>query len=206
MDPTETDSVPQPDTAPTHRPSRRWPLGALTLIMVAVIAVGFWIFGGDDSPPSVTVPDLAGDLGVGIQNGEPAPDFSIELIDGTTFRLSDHLADDGRPVVLNLWASWCNPCREEMPEFDAASKTHTDVFFIGVAVEDNPTDAAAFAAEIGVSYPLAIDDAERVSRRYPSPGLPATFFISSEGGIVRTIFGGMDEETLTQAIAESFGL
>lgn len=200
---TETPDTTEP--AP-HRPARRWPLGLLTLLVVAVVAGGVLLFGGDDSPDTPDVPDLAGDLGLDVQNGDGAPDFAIDLLDGTSFRLSDHLADDGRPVVLNLWASWCGPCRAEMPAFDAASGTHTDVFFLGVAVEDNPDDARAFAAEVGVSYALAIDEAERVGSRYFSPGLPATFFISAEGTIVRTVFGGLDEDEIAQLIAESFDL
>jgi peroxiredoxin len=176
----------------------------LTLLVVAVIAGGVWLFGGGgtDTPD---IPDLGDGLGLDTQTGDPAPDFALDLLDGTPFRLTDHLADDGRPVVLNLWASWCSPCRAEMPAFDAASRVHTDVFFLGVAVEDAPDAARAFAEEIEVSYPLAIDESERVARRYTSPGLPATFFISSDGGIVRTVFGQLDEDDIAQLISESFG-
>ena len=196
------------DGSPTPAPSRRrWPLGALTLIVVAAIGVGWLLFGNDaDSDSSVTVPELAGALGFPTQNGEPAPDFSLTLLDGTDFRLTDHLRGDGRPVILNLWASWCGPCRAEMPAFDVASKVHTDVFFLGVAVEDDPLAAEEFAAEIGVTYALAIDQAERVGRRYPSPGLPTTFFISTDGLIIRTVFGQIDEGQLDALIAESFRL
>ena len=186
---------------PTSR--RRWPLGLLTLLFVAVIAGGIWLFGGDD-PATPDIPDLT--AGLGIQHGEAAPDFELALIGGGSFRLHDHLENDGRPVILNLWASWCGPCRAEMPAFDVASQTHTDVFFIGVAVEDDPVAAAEFAEEIGVSYALAIDEAERVGRRYPSPGLPATFFIDSNGSITRTVFGQVDESQIADLIAESFGL
>jgi thiol-disulfide isomerase/thioredoxin len=195
-----------PDQAPSLRqaPARRWPLGALTLIVVAAIAAGLLLFGGEtsDSPD----PDLDGALGLPTQNGEAAPDFSIDLLDGTEFQLSDHLTTDGRPVILNLWASWCGPCRAEMPAFDAMSKVHTDVLFLGVAVEDNPTAAREFAAEIGVSDPLAIDEDDRVGRRYPSPGLPATYLITTDGAIARTIFGQMNEEQLEELIAGLFGL
>ena len=73
-------------------------------------------------------------------------------------------------------------------------------------MEDDPTAAADFAAEIAVSYPLAIDEAERVGSRYLSPGLPATFFISSDGRIVKTVFGAVDEAEVDAFIAEAFGL
>ena len=190
---------------PVHQaPARRWPLGALTIMVVAAIAGGLILFGGETSDGSD--PDLDGSLGLPTQNGEAAPDFSIDLLDGANFQLSDHLSTDGRPVILNLWASWCGPCRAEMPAFDAMSKVHTDVLFLGVAVEDNPAAAREFAAEIGVSYPLAIDEDDRVGRRYPSPGLPATYLITADGAIARTIFGQMNEEQLEELIAGLFGL
>jgi thiol-disulfide isomerase/thioredoxin len=201
MEPLEDTSVDDGTPTPaTFR--RRWPLGALTLIVVAAIVGGLLLFG--DNAGSESSAELAGALGLPTQNGEAAPDFSLTLLDGTDFRLTDHLTNDGRPVILNLWASWCGPCRAEMPAFDVASKLHTDVFFLGVAVEDDPIAAEEFAAEIGVTYALAIDEADRVGRRYPSPGLPATYFISTDGLIVRTVFGQIDEDQIDQLIAESF--
>ncbi len=203
MEPLEDTSAEGTPTPATFR--RRWPLGALTLIVVAAIVGGLLLFGDDaGSESSVTVPELAGALGLPTQNGEVAPDFSLTLLDSTGFRLTDHLTSDGRPVILNLWASWCGPCRAEMPAFDVASKLHTDVFFLGVAVEDDPIAAEEFAAEIGVTYALAIDEADRVGRRYPSPGLPATYFISTDGLIIRTVFGQIDEDQIDDLIAESF--
>lgn len=176
-------------------------------MVVGGIAVGLFLIRGDvESDTSVIDPDLGGAFGLPTQNGEIAPDFSLSLLDGSDFRLSDHLTTDGRPVVLNLWASWCAPCRAEMPAFDAASKVHTNVFFLGVAVEDDPVAAREFAEEIGVSYALAIDEADRVGRRYSSPGLPSTYFISADGVIARTIFGQVDEDQLGDLIADSFGL
>ncbi len=206
MEPIEGISV--DDNAPTPASfRRRWPLGTLTLIVVVVIAGGWFVFGnGAQSDPSPTAPELEGALGLPTQNGEAAPDFSLTLLDGSDFRLTDHLTRDGRPVILNLWASWCGPCRAEMPAFEVASKAHTDVFFLGVAVEDDPLAAEEFAAEIGVTYALAIDEADRVSRRYPSPGLPSTYFISADGLIIRTVFGQIDADQIDDLIADSFGL
>jgi thiol-disulfide isomerase/thioredoxin len=191
------------DPKPAKRGSRRWPLGTLTLVVIIFVVGGILIFGGDDTPSVPTIPTLGTFPNL---TGDPAPDFSIELLDGTLFSLSAHLAADGRPVVLNLWASWCGPCRDEMPALDAAAADHTDVFFLGVAVEDDPLAAEAFAEEIGVSYALAIDETDRVGQRYLSPGLPATFFISSDGQIVKTVFGEVDQQEVDEFIAEAFGL
>ena len=196
-------AVPQePAPAAPARP-RRWPLGALSIVVIGFVAAGMIFLGGGNEPTAPTLPQLGS---FPTATGDEAPDFTIELLDGTTFRLSTHLADDGRPVLLNLWASWCTPCREEMPALDAAATAHPDVYFLGVAVEDDPTAAANFAAEVGVGYALAIDEAERVGSRYLSPGLPATFFISADGRIVKTVFGAVDEAEVDAFIAEAFGL
>jgi thiol-disulfide isomerase/thioredoxin len=201
--PAPDEGTPQPSPAPP--PVRRWPLGILTLGVVIIIVGGVMLFGGDGDEPAVSVPTLGDSLGLPTRDGEVAADFSIDLFDGTGFRLTDHLATDGRPVVLNLWASWCGPCRAEMPAFDAASREHTDVFFLGVAVEDTEAAARAFADEVAVTYALAFDEDDRVGRRYPSPGLPATFFITSDGTIAKTVFGQLHQEQLDAFIAESFG-
>ncbi|MEX2322484.1 MAG: TlpA disulfide reductase family protein [Acidimicrobiia bacterium] len=184
---------------PARRRRNRWPLGMLTLLVVAVTVVAVVLL-RDDTPPDdgvglITVPDF------GVRVGDVAPLFSIELIGGGRFSLTDHLEAGGGPVVLNLWASWCTPCREEMPRLDAASRRHPDVYFLGVAIEDDPAAARDFAAEIGVSYALAIDEADRVARRYPAFGLPATYLISSDGTIAQVFYGLMSEQQIADALA-----
>ncbi|MDJ0791633.1 MAG: TlpA disulfide reductase family protein [Acidimicrobiia bacterium] len=136
---------------------------------------------------------------------EIAPIFSVTTQDGTEFSLSEHLANDGRPVFLNLWASWCFPCREEMPAIDRAATQNPEVEFIGVAVQDSITDAESFANEIGVTYLLAFDADGAVENAYSPLGLPASYIISGEGVIVERIFGKVTEEDLAEKFAEHFG-
>ncbi|MGH9053150.1 MAG: TlpA family protein disulfide reductase [Acidimicrobiia bacterium] len=136
---------------------------------------------------------------------EPAPDFDLTLFDGREFSLSGHLATDGRPVLLNLWASWCVPCREEMPLLDEVSRQHPEVLFLGVAVEDEPAAARAFAEEVAVTYPLAVDETGTMLVRYPTFGLPTTWFISSEGMIVGRVMGAVTEAQLEELLARYFG-
>lgn len=184
---------------PEGRRSRGWPLGALTLIVVTFVVAGIVIF-GDDAESGPTIPTIGG-----TPAGNAAPEFAIDLLDGTRFRLSDHLASDGRPVILNLWASWCGPCREEMPALDAVARANPGVYLIGVAVDDEPNAARRFADEIGVGYSLAIDEDNTVGSRYPSPGLPATFFIDAQGQIVRIVYGGVTQRQVEDLIDELFG-
>ncbi len=141
----------------------------------------------------------------GVRDLEIAPLFSVPTADGGTFSLDQHLASDGRPVFLNLWASWCFPCRQEMPAIDTASLTHTDVAFVGVSVQDIRSDAEAFLDEIGVSYTIGFDDEAEVDGEYRPLGLPASYIISSEGVILERIFGEVTEESLAEKFENHFG-
>jgi len=135
---------------------------------------------------------------------EIAPIFAVETMDGT-FSLSDHLANDAKPVFLNLWASWCYPCREEMPAIDAAADAHPEVTFIGISVQDARDDATAFAEEIGVDYTIGFDDDGSVDAAYSPLGLPASFIISADGVILERIFGKVTAEDLDEKFAKYFG-
>ena len=132
--------------------------------------------------------------------GTAAADFELELLSGETFDLSDHFENDGRPLVLNFWASWCPPCRAEMPDFDTVAAERQDILIVGIAVEDDPAAAEAFGAEIGVRYPLGIDHTNVIASRYPYLGLPTTWFIDSDGLIVRQWTGFITYNDLIERI------
>lgn len=119
------------------------------------------------------------------------------MIDGTSFSLSEHLELDGRPVVLNLWASWCLPCRTEIPEISAFADDNPDFRVLGVAVDDSEASATDFARRIGATYEMAIGDAEFESA-YPRLGLPVTYFIDSSGTVTDVFNGILNEATLVE--------
>lgn len=125
---------------------------------------------------------------------EAAPDFAVETFAGETLRLSDLR---GKVVVLNFWASWCPPCRWEMPFFETISQEYKerDVVFLGVAISDTKEDAAEFADSVGVTYPLALDASGETARDYKVLGLPTTFLIDKDGVIQRRL-GAANEATL----------
>ncbi len=131
--------------------------------------------------------------------------FTVELVDGSTFDLATHQEETGNPVVINLWASWCVPCRKEMPAIDRVARSHPDVTIIGVAVQDRPEKAARFAREIGVGYPLAVDRDQAVEALFRIPGLPMSVFVSPQGEIVGTTYGEMDESDLEEKLFTFFG-
>ena len=135
---------------------------------------------------------------------ELAPLFVVPTASGEDFSLAEHQATDGRPVFLNLWASWCFPCREEMPAIDAASEKFADVKFVGVAVSDARADAEAFAIEIEVAYTIGFDTENAVDADYSPLGLPASYVISSDGIILERIFGKVTEDDLAELFAKYF--
>lgn len=126
---------------------------------------------------------------------ETAPDFTVELLDGGSFTLSEHLAEDGRPLILNLWASWCPPCRAEMPGISAYATANPDIAVLGVAVEDRLEPALEFAEEVQVSYPLGFDEGDFWDD-YRTIGKPATYFINPDGTIASLWVGVVNEEIL----------
>jgi thiol-disulfide isomerase/thioredoxin len=127
--------------------------------------------------------------------GRPAPGFVVELLDGGSFDSADRFP--GRQVVVNLWASWCIPCRTEMPAISEFAAAHPEVLVVGVAVEDALEPAREFATEIAPRYALAMGN-EEFEAAYPRLGLPVTYVIDS-GGTVTDIHNGLvDMETLEE--------
>lgn len=124
-------------------------------------------------------------------NRKPAPAWALpNLADPAATLRSDSLA--GRPVVLNFWASWCPPCRKEMPALaDQAHLLTGRVQFVGIDTSDQRSAAVSFAKASGVTYPLAFDPSARTADRYGAYGLPTTFFISASGAVLGRQVGGM---------------
>lgn len=121
---------------------------------------------------------------IGDVRGVQAPDFELATLDGGKVKLSDYR---GKAVVLNFWATWCGPCRIEMPWFVDLQKQHGDegLTILGVAMDDSdPQKIAEFASEIGVNYPVLLGT-EKVSEAYGNVEyLPTTFYIDRQGRIV----------------------
>ena len=127
-----------------------------------------------------------------------APDFSLGLFDGSTFTLSSALKS-GKPVVLNFWASWCGPCADEAPVLEDAARRYGDsVTFVGVDVQDIDSDAQAFLHKYGMTYLNGSGNAGPISVQYGMRGVPETYFIATDGHLVRKW------NTLTTADLEQF--
>jgi cytochrome c biogenesis protein CcmG/thiol:disulfide interchange protein DsbE len=137
--------------------------------------------------------------------GEPAPDFSLRTIeDGRVIRLSELR---GEVVVLNFWASWCGPCREEHPNFVAAWERYRDrgVILIGIVFEDSPENARQFMAELGGDWRSVIDPGARTALAYGVYGIPETFFIDRAGVVRHKRIGISSYELLVTQIERLLG-
>ncbi len=120
--------------------------------------------------------------GVSQPKSGPAPDFTLTLFDGGQISLAELR---GRPVVINFWASWCDPCKEEAPLLEAAWRKYKDqgLMMIGVDYLDQEPAARAYLQEFQITYPNGPDLGSKIARRYFIRGVPETFFIGPDGQI-----------------------
>jgi cytochrome c biogenesis protein CcmG/thiol:disulfide interchange protein DsbE len=141
----------------------------------------------------------------GLRGGTPlegrlAPGFRLALYDGSEVSLESLR---GQVVVLNFWASWCQPCQEEAPILERAWRAYRDrgVLLLGVNVKDVPKASSAFIEQFGISYPNGPDPYERVAHAYRVFGYPETYVIDAEGRVQKRYIGAIDETAL-QAILD----
>ncbi len=162
-----------------------------TIVIVAVLIAGSaWTVAS--RVPASQVASLLG------RRSSAPPVFSARTLDGGMFSLE---GQRGKPVIVNFWATWCAPCRAELPAFEAVHRAHagSDVVIVGVNVAEPQDVVAKFVADMGLTFPIALDPSGEVGELYRVQGLPTTIFISPEGTIRDTVIGG----PLTQSAIES---
>lgn len=190
---------PSPDdgSTPPKSPLPPRKRNPMALVVVALVAAGMLFFGfhmarrpGQSAPPILS-------------KSTPAPDFTLDTLDGKSMRLSDLR---GKAVLLNFWATWCGPCKIEMPWFVELQKQYgaEGLQVIGVAMDDSgKDDIAKFAKEMGVNYPVLLGK-EEVGDEYGGvPALPESFFIGRDGKIVDRIIGLKGRAEIEDAIKEA---
>lgn len=111
-----------------------------------------------------------------------APDFTLHQLSGPNLRLQEQR---GRVVMLNFWATWCGPCRQEMPQLDKLYQKYRSAGFVllGVNVDDDARNAAGVASRLGVSFPVLLDTDKQVSRQYELATMPSTVIIDRDGKV-----------------------
>jgi cytochrome c biogenesis protein CcmG/thiol:disulfide interchange protein DsbE len=161
--------------------------GAVALLVVGLL--GYALITGPSQPP---------------QAGSPVPDFQLTALDGSAMRLADYR---GEVVVLNFFASWCAPCREEAAELEQTWRDHQDggVQFLGIAYQDAASKAQAFLDEFEVTYPSALDPGDRTARAYGVTGVPETFVVDQQGLLVHHFIGPITQAELQKELAPLTG-
>jgi cytochrome c biogenesis protein CcmG/thiol:disulfide interchange protein DsbE len=142
-----------------------------------------------------------GESGMGAASlNREAPDFTLNLFGGGTFTLSENR---GQPVVMNIWASWCDSCRQEAADMEQDWRSFRDqgVIFVGVNVMDSRGDAEAFLEQFDITYPNGPDESD-IYFQYGAMGTPETFFIDRDGVIVQKFMGPLKAEQLSASVEE----
>lgn len=192
--PDDTADTTQPATSGRRRISARR-IAAIVLVVVGIGALtALLAFGLANRSP------VTGRSGV-TRIDKPAPTINMTLYGGGVLSPADY-AD--KPVVVNFWASWCGPCRQEAPIFERLSQEYGErgVQFIGVNIQDAEADAEAYLREYAITYPNGRDDNGSISIDYGVIGIPVTFFINKDGVVQRRWAGVMRETQLRQWIDE----
>jgi len=178
----------------------------LVLLFIALLAYGL----------TTTAPDTTIDRQLAANKAAPAPAFSLEVLEPGLLpprlreRITPALADgrlslrelQGTPVVLNLWASWCIPCREEAPRLRDGWERwgKRGVLFLGLDMQDIKSDARDFLREFRVTYPTIRDPGKEVANRYGATGIPETYFISSTSRVVGHVVGVVSARQLGSGV------
>lgn len=147
-------------------------------------------------------------LSQGAAKGDIPPDFELETLDGETVKLSDL---SGKKVLLNFWASWCGPCKAEMPHMENFFKEKADQHNVEIIavnmtqsekIGDKREKVEKFREEYGLTFPILLDIDGDVERQYGIIAIPTTFFIGTNGVIQNKIVGPMDEEMMEKLVKE----
>lgn len=167
----------------------------LTLILLAGLA---WIASSADRTGTSTAGRIPAP-----QKGFLAPDFTLSTPGGEEISLATFR---GKPVLVNFWATWCPPCRAEMPAIQRAYTEYAPqgliVLGVNSTAQDNPLDIAPFITEYGLTFPILLDETGEVARKYELASLPSTFFVGRDGVISEVVAGAMSQFLLDTKIQE----
>jgi peroxiredoxin len=139
--------------------------------------------------------------------GKKAPDFTLPALDGGSVTLSELR---GKPVVINLWASWCQPCRTEIPELLRAYSAHKEegliVLGVNVASQDTVVDVREFVETFNITFPVLLDENDVVTTAYHMRGIPVSIFVDRDDSVRRIQIGVMRGEQVDAFVSEIMSL
>jgi DsbE subfamily thiol:disulfide oxidoreductase len=130
-----------------------------------------------------------------VQPGQMAPDFTLTLLDGSRLALADL---QGQVVLVNFWATWCEPCEDELPDLQRLWEAYRDegVMVVGIAEQPESAEVEEMTSRLGVTYPLGLDPENLVAFEYGITGVPETFLVDAEGHVTYFHIGPVTFEEL----------
>jgi peroxiredoxin len=177
--------------------NRKWIIGIAVLLSVSLaVAGGRALVGRNEG-------ERGSDQGIQVAPvvGALAPDFTLANLEGENISLSDF---NGQPVLINLWATWCGPCRIEMPTIQSRFEEYRDEGFIVLAVnfDEHQSDVQAFGDEFGLTFQMLLDPGAEVQKLYRTRSYPSSFFVDRNGVIQVQHIGVMTEGNLDGNLAQ----
>lgn len=189
-------SAPSDDTTAPARRRRhtgRWIALAIGVVMIAFFVV---LVGAEDANTRATATTLA---------GKPVPEVIGDTIDGDRYRIS---TERGKWVLVNFFATWCIPCREEHDDlirFQEAGNASGDATVVGIIFSDSPEDVREFREKEGGDWPMVIDPNGSMSVDFGVRGVPESFLVSPDGVVVSKVVGGVRYEALAELLRRARG-
>ena len=171
---------------------KKLPLTWLAVGGVALLVLGFLGYGLLSGPSST------------LQPGSPVPDFRLTALNGTAMHLAEHR---GRVVVVNFFASWCAPCREEAADLEMVWRDYQPqgVQFYGIAYKDAESKVQVFLDEFDITYPIAVEPGNQTARAYGVTGVPETFVVDRDGLLVEHYIGSVSQAQLGAVLDSLLG-
>jgi peroxiredoxin len=163
------------------------------VVLIALLGVAI-VQAMDKKAEPENVSQEAANMG-GLKVGAKAPDFELKTLAGDTVKLSDL---KGKKVMLNFWATWCPPCKAEMPAMEEFHKEAGDDVVILAVNIDPHLDVKAFVDENGITFPIPLDAEDKVNETYQVLSIPTTYFIDTKGNIGNKYIGAMNLDAMKQ--------
>ena len=189
-----------PDIKNTKNPpsafliSKRWAAISIIFLFSGLV----WIYASRIDQNNIMTEESSAPF-----TGFKAPLFELQTENGETVSTLDY---QGTPLIINLWTSWCPPCRAEMPAMERVYQEHKgeglEILAVNITNQDSKSDAIQFARELGLTFPVLFDNTGKVSELYHLKALPTTFFVDEFGIIREVVIGGPMSETLLQTRVE----
>ncbi|QCJ40856.1 TlpA family protein disulfide reductase [Bacillus sp. S3] len=174
-----------------------------TVVFIFAVMIGYFLvnlFLNHDKPKVNTAGTKT--VEIGLQEGNKAPDFQLKTLNGTDVKLSDL---QGKKVILNFWATWCPPCKAEIPHmqdfYESRDKTKVEILAINLTTsEKNPGNVKKFVKDKNVTFPVLLDNDGNIGDQYQAITIPTSYLIDSQGIVRKKIVGPMDKDMMNQLI------